>query len=45
MFFLNATIAATSPGTSKLFASISTGKPNSRNVAEVTGPIEAVCTP
>ena len=41
MSFLCATIAATSPGMSKLLASISTGNPNSRNVAEVTGPIEA----
>ncbi len=39
------TIAATSPGMVYSLASMSTGKPNSRNVAEVTGPIDAVCTP
>jgi len=38
---LAATIAATNPGISNVFASISTGNPNSRSVAEVTGPIDA----
>jgi len=39
------TIAATSPGIVYSRASISTGSPNSRRVADVTGPMDAVCTP
>jgi len=40
-----ATIAATSPGIVYSRASMSTGSPNSRSVADVTGPMDAVCTP
>jgi len=40
-----ATIAATSPEIVYSLASRSTGNPNSRRVADVTGPMDAVCTP
>src|ERR1035438_8189212 len=42
---LSFTIAATRPGIVYSLASMSTGNPNSRNVAEVTGPMDAVYTP
>src|SRR5208337_3203667 len=35
----------TKPGIVYSFASMSAGRPNSRRVADVTGPIDAVCTP
>src|SRR5208337_183665 len=41
----SATIAATSPGIVYSLASMSTGSLNSRRVADVTGPMDAVCTP
>jgi hypothetical protein len=41
----SAIIAATSPGMVYSRASMSTGSPNWRRVADVTGPMDAVCTP
>ena len=38
-------MAATSPGIVYSFASVFTGSLNSRSVADVTGPIDALYTP
>ena len=39
------TIASTSPGMVNSFAEISTGRPYSRKVEEVTGPMDAIRIP